>query len=65
MSINYQLYNGNSEEVLKDIESESIDLVVTSPPYDNLRTYQNKESWNFGMFCNIANELARVIKGGA
>ena len=33
---------GNSVEVLKTLESNIIDLTVTSPPYDNLRTYNGK-----------------------
>jgi site-specific DNA-methyltransferase (adenine-specific) len=41
-------------------QNESIDLVVTSPPYDNLRTY-NGFSFNFE---SIAKELARVLKPG-
>lgn len=56
---------GNSEEVLKTIESESIDLVVTSPPYDNLRTYGGTlGEWNHEVFKGIAAQLARVIKEG-
>jgi site-specific DNA-methyltransferase (adenine-specific) len=54
------LFNGKAEEVLPCIESESIDLTVTSPPYDNLRTY-NGYSWNFE---TIAKELYRVTKPG-
>lgn len=42
------------------IPDESIDLVVTSPPYDNLRSY-NGYSFNFE---EIAQELWRVIKPG-
>jgi len=45
-------------EVLKTFESSSIDLTVTSPPYDNLRTY-NWFSWNFEW---VAKELYRVTK---
>lgn len=45
-------------EVLKTFESNSIDLTVTSPPYDNLRTY-NGFSWDFEC---IAKELYRVTK---
>ena len=30
---------GDSLEVLKTLDAKSVDLVVTSPPYDNLRTY--------------------------
>lgn len=42
------------------IPDDSIDLVVTSPPYDNLRSY-NGYSFNFE---EIAKELWRVIKPG-
>lgn len=45
---------------LKMIEENSIDLTVTSPPYDNLRTY-NGYSFDFE---NIARELYRVTKDG-
>ena len=38
------LYTGETQIVLKDFEEDSIDLVVTSPPYDNLRTYNKKVS---------------------
>lgn len=44
----------------KHIPDESIDLVVTSPPYDALRKY-NGYSFNFE---EIAQELWRVIKPG-
>lgn len=33
------LYNGDCLEIMKGIPDNSIDLTVTSPPYDNLRTY--------------------------
>lgn len=56
-------FNGNSEEVLKSIEDNSIDLIVTSPPYDNLREYSGS-GWDFNMFKNIAKELVRVLKDG-
>ena len=42
------------------IPDESIDMVVTSPPYDNLRSY-NGYSFNFK---EIAQELWRIIKPG-
>ena len=31
---------GDAVEILKKLENNSIDLTVTSPPYDNLRTYK-------------------------
>ena len=45
---------------MKRIEDKSIDLTITSPPYDNLRTY-NGFSWNFE---GVASELFRITKQG-
>ena len=47
-------------DTMKGMASDSVDLVVTSPPYDNLRTY-NGYSFDFE---SIAQELARVMKPG-
>lgn len=52
---------GDAIEVLKTIPSDSIDLVVTSPPYDDIRTY-NGFSLNLPV---IGRELYRVLKDGA
>jgi len=45
---------------------DSIDLVVTSPPYDNLRAYNDSVdlSWGETVWKPIIGELARVIKDG-
>ena len=52
-------------ELMKDIPDESVDLTVTSPPYDNLRTYNgNIEQWSFEKFKAIAKELYRVTADG-
>lgn len=32
-----RIINGNCEDVMKNFPDNSIDLTVTSPPYDNLR----------------------------
>jgi site-specific DNA-methyltransferase (adenine-specific) len=45
---------------MKSLPNIIIDLTVTSPPYDNLRTY-NGYSFDFE---NIAKELFRVAKDG-
>lgn len=58
------LIHGDALEVLKNIESSSIDMILTSPPYDNIRDYNNSCTWNFDIFENIANELQRVLKEG-
>ena len=51
---------GDCVDVMKSLDDESVDLVVTSPPYDNLRTYNG---YDFD-FEGIAEELFRVIKPG-
>ena len=53
-------YNMDCLEGLKLLDDNSIDLTVTSPPYDNLRTY-NGYSFDFE---NIAKELYRTTKDG-
>lgn len=59
------ILNGAAEEVLKMFDENSIDLVVTSPPYDNLRKYNGAgDTWNKKTFERIAKELTRVLKPG-
>ena len=60
----YQIQQGDCLELMKSIPNGSIDLTVTSPPYDNLRTYENSCDWNFKIFTRIARELYRVTKDG-
>ncbi len=55
---------GDCLELMKEMPDESVDLVVTSPPYDNLRTYKGSLNWSFDIFSKIARELARVLKKG-
>lgn len=62
--IKINLMKGDCLERMKEIDSESVDLVVTSPPYDNLRTYNGSNDWSFEKFKGIAKELARIIKPG-
>ncbi len=55
-----QIIEGNCVEVMKDFESDFIDLTVTSPPYDDLRNYKG---FVFP-FQQIAQELCRITKPG-
>ena len=56
---------GDCLDVMKTISDNSVDLTITSPPYDNLRTYNgNIEQWNFDKFKEIAKELYRVTADG-
>jgi len=59
-----KIYNENCLETMKRMEDNFVDLTVTSPPYDNLRTYTGEAEWNFEVFKEIAKELYRVTKFG-
>jgi site-specific DNA-methyltransferase (adenine-specific) len=55
-----KIIHANCVDAMKFFDNESIDLVVTSPPYDNLRNYNG---YHFS-FEGVAIELFRVIKDG-
>ena len=57
MEIN-KIYNEDCLATMSKMPDDFVDLVVTSPPYDNLRTYKE---YSFD-FENIARELYRIIK---
>lgn len=59
MEIN-KIYCENCIETMEKMPDGFVDLVVTSPPYDNQRNY-NGYSFNFE---GIANELFRIVKIG-
>ena len=56
--------HGDCIEVMKDIPDKSIDMVLTSPPYDNLRTYNGSLDWGEHIWKPVIQELFRVIKDG-
>lgn len=65
MDKNFELLLGDACECLNNIEDNSIDLIVTSPPYDNLRKYNGAgDNWTHSKFQCIAKNLARVLKPG-
>ncbi len=51
---------GDNVEVMRGMPDNCIDLTVTSPPYDNLRSYHGY-SFNFE---EVAKELYRITKPG-
>jgi len=55
---------GDCLEVMRNIPNESIDMILTSPPYDNARNYNGANNWSFQKFKSIATELNRIIKKG-
>jgi len=46
------------------IPDKSIDLTVTSPPYDNLRTYNGSLVWGEHIWKPVIEQLYRVTKDG-
>lgn len=56
----YKILQGDCVEIMKKMPDNSVDLTVTSPPYDDLRTY-NGYSFDFE---NTAKELYRITKDG-
>lgn len=55
-----QIIQGDCVEVMEGMQADSVDLTVTSPPYDNLRNY-NGYSFDFEA---VARELYRITKHG-
>jgi site-specific DNA-methyltransferase (adenine-specific) len=51
---------GDNAQLLRKLAANSVQLTVTSPPYDSLRTYKGY-SWNFEA---VAKELWRVTRPG-
>lgn len=58
-----KIYNCDCLSGLRKIPDEFIDMVITSPPYDNLRSYDGY-SFTHYYFLEIVRELYRVIKKG-
>ena len=66
-----KLYNQDCLATMQRIDDNSVDMVLTSPPYDDLRTYNkhlsgNKTEYNGYSFPfeQIAQELFRIVKKG-
>lgn len=56
---------GDCLERMKEIPDGSVDLTVTSPPYDNLRSYNGNNSlWGEHSWKKVISELHRVTKCG-
>lgn len=60
-----QLINGDCLEEMVNIPDGSVDLVLTSPPYDNLRTYNgNNTLWGEHAWKECIKHLYRVSQQG-
>ena len=61
-----KLYHGDCLEVMRGMEDASIDLIVTSPPYLNLREYSSWNSYEDYMVDvdKWFTEMVRILKKG-
>ena len=59
-----KIYNEDCLEGMKKLEDNSVDLIVTSPPYFNARDYSNWEDLDVYLkdMKNILQECKRVVK---
>ena len=63
---NYEIYNCDCIEMMDLLiaEGKQVDLTVTSPPYDDLRDYENSLVWDFDVFKQVAQRLYDITKEG-
>lgn len=59
-----RLINDDAELALDKLDENSVDLVVTSPPYDALRKYTEDGVWSEDKCRAIISKLHRVVKDG-
>ena len=63
--MNVKLMLGDCLERMAEIEVGSVDLTVTSPPYDNLRNYNGSlNDWTEGKWKAVLTDVFRVTKEG-
>ena len=60
------IYNEDCRDTMQRMKEEDIkvDLVITSPPYNNLRSYNHSSTWNFDIFKEIAKLLYDITADG-
>lgn len=61
-----QIHKESCLKTMAKMDNDFIDLTVTSPPYDNLRSYKNSidKKWGEYLWRAIIEELYRVTKPG-
>ncbi len=60
----HKVIQGDCLEIMPTLPDGSIDLVVTSPPYDNLRTYNDSLEWGDHIWMPVIGEFLRLVKDG-
>jgi DNA modification methylase len=61
VSAAWVVHEGDCLDVLRGMADASVDAVVTSPPYDDMRQYRSGAAFDFA---GVAGELFRVVKAG-
>ncbi len=59
-----KVHNMSCVDGMRSMEDCSVEMVCTSPPYDDLRTYNDSSKWDFEVFKSVAVEIVRVLKDG-
>lgn len=62
--MNYQLHNGNCLDVLKTLEANSVDAIVTDPPYEIAVLGKNWDATGIAYNVEMWAECLRVLKVG-
>lgn len=60
----FKIMCGDAAKCMQTIDTASVDLVVTSPPYDTLRNYAGNGSMTMDGIANVIRALSRVVKSG-
>lgn len=62
----YRLYLGDCRDILKRLIDEglAVDLTVTSPPYDDMRSYNGEIEWNLDICKEVIDLLYQITKPG-
>lgn len=55
---------GDCIKRMAEMPDASVDMVITSPPYDDLRSYNDGDAWTWDVFVSAAAEVERVLKPG-
>ena len=60
------LFNDDNIKIMDMLieKGVKVDLTVTSPPYDDLRSYNGTLEWNFEIFKEVAKRLYDITKDG-
>jgi len=60
-----KLLHGNTLDILRRMNSNSVDLIVTSPPYYALRKYPDEANveWDDGTRCRSFSEALNISTG--